>query len=94
MAEDDKTGKIRKNIAPEELKIAFSGPALFTNKFYLTITGPIARIAFTETHPNLSPTYRTAVSMTLDDLLRLRDVIDNLASDFQQVAITVEEKDG
>lgn len=76
-------------VSPEELAAAFEGPAYFTNKFYLTVTGTMARISFTEQlpAPDGSIRYRTAISMTVDDLLKLRDLIQQFTSQVQIISV-------
>ena len=62
-----------------EMLEAFSGPAVFANKIYLTLIGPNARLAFAElTQPEQKPVFRSAVVMTINDLLALQDAIANL----------------
>lgn len=75
---------------PEELAVAMQGPALFANKFYVTGFGPNTRIAFCEQQSGQLPHFRTAVLLTTADLLRLGQVISQLAKS----TTTIEVKTG
>lgn len=64
-------------VTPEELTVAFSGPAVFTNKMYLTLTPVTGRISFAELQPGGTvPVFRAAVCMTVNDLVELRDLLN------------------
>jgi len=78
MADD----KDQSDISPEELTAAFQGPALLTNKFYVTIGPHGVRIAFTEQQspPTAPPAFRTAVVMSIQDGIQLRNVLIGLLS--------------
>ena len=76
-------------VTSDELDVAFDGPAPFANKFYVTLNGPFARIAFTEQgRPNAKPSFRSAVIMSAGDLLQLKDLIEELEPKLK--AITIE----
>jgi hypothetical protein len=69
------------NATTDEAAIAFSGPALFTNKFYLSGMGANVRLAFAEqSNKTATPIFRAAVIMTTNDLVQLRNVIDFVLS--------------
>jgi hypothetical protein len=77
----------------EEMLAAFSGPAVFANKVYLSLVGPNARLAFTElTQPDLKPVFRSAVLMTINDLFALQDAIENLRKLATLVEVKQEDK--
>jgi hypothetical protein len=79
MKED--TGKHSLN--KEELERAFSGQAPFVNRIVLT-AGPVtARLSFLETHPEAGWHFRAAVTMTINDLIKTRDLINRVLSDAQ-----------
>jgi hypothetical protein len=68
-----------KSVSDEELKKAYSGPAIFVNRFVVTIMGAHARIAFTEQdRKDGDILFRTAVAMSIDDMLKLVDLINKL----------------
>lgn len=65
-----------------ELDIANSGPALLSNRFYISV-GPFGvRIAFTEQlNPDKPPAFRTAVVMSIQDGINLSKVMQDLLRD-------------
>ena len=67
-------------VSNRELDIAFSGPAMFANKFYLTGVGPNVRISFCEQLAGREPAFRTAVILTEEDIFKLRDLINRVAA--------------
>lgn len=61
---------------------AFSGEAVYSNKFYVHMAGMNGRLTFAELPPDgLPPVFRTAVSMALPDLLILADLIQKVAKE-------------
>lgn len=84
----------RPKISEREMEIAFSGPAIYTNKFYVTVGGAHARIAFTEARKEGDPQFRSAVSMTLEDLFKLRDIINRLSARMKVIEVPVPEGGG
>lgn len=94
MADEPKPGTdIVKPVSDNEMEVAYSGPAYFTNKFYITATGVTARIAFTEqAPPNQEPQFRTAVAMTLADLIKLGELIQGMTANVQTVEVRVDPK--
>ena len=64
------------SVSNEELRTSFSGPAVRSNKIYLSLTDGGVRIAFTEQHGDaVPPIFRTAVILSFADALSLRDLI-------------------
>lgn len=62
-----------------ELEIAFSGPAVFANRFWVTFDANTARISFMErSATGAEQHFRTAVAMSLPDLVSLRDLLTEL----------------
>ena len=91
MAEQD-TPKSKPNpVSDEELRIAFSGPALFSNKFWSTV-GPYGiRLAFAEgSGPKVPPQFRAAVVLSFLDALELRDL---LVRQLEKVRIELEPEE-
>lgn len=78
------TGRVRLEVSDDELRAAFSGPAIFSNKFYAT-TGPGGvRIAFMEGAGDLGPPiFRTAVILPFQDALGLRDLLITQLKDIE-----------
>lgn len=64
-----------------ELRAAFSGPAVLSNKMYCT-AGPFGvRIAFMEQiGDKVSPQFRAAVTMSREDAVALRGIIEQVLS--------------
>jgi hypothetical protein len=73
-------------ITEEELQLIFSGPAVFANKVFVTIAGPVARITFMDLVGDTLH-FRTAAMVALNDLLSLRDVISGLADKVKVVEV-------
>ncbi len=64
-------------VTDEGIRASFSGPAVRSNKIYLSLTPDGgARIAFLEQHGDVvPPIFRTAVILSFRDALSLRDLI-------------------
>lgn len=77
-----------KSVSKEEMEVAYGGPAPFANRFFVTIAGPVARIAFAEMGKGIEPQFRTAVTMTAGDLIQLRDVLIGLTKNMATIQIT------
>lgn len=86
-------------VSDEELRVAFSGAAISSNKIYVTLTGAGARITFMEQLGEVvTPVFRTAVVLSYPDALALRDVLTRTLKDVE-VALKsatsgAEEKNG
>ena len=70
-----------------EMDAIFSGPSFFVNKSYLTLSGPFARLSFAEIGPSGTPLFRSSVTMAINDVIALRDVITMLEGKLQQIVI-------
>lgn len=75
-------------VPQQELNVAYEGQAPFVNKFYITVTGAVARVAFCELRPDGQPIFRAAVTIGLADLLQLRDLVGQLSQGWHQVPTT------
>ncbi len=63
-------------VSEEELRTAFSGPAVRSNKIYLSMTESGVRLSFMEQHGDVvPPVFRMAVILSVQDALSLRDLI-------------------
>lgn len=72
----------------EEIEIAFDGPAPMANRFYITMMQTVARIAFCEQSPDGTlPRFRSAVSMTVNDMVELNALLTQLIANTSQVAV-------
>lgn len=75
-------------VSDDELDIAYSGAAVFANKFYITISGPNARLSFTEQMtPTKTPKFRSAVVISLTDLVQMKNVLVEMCKDLQPIDI-------
>lgn len=71
--------KARKGLSKNELEISFSGPALATNRFFVSISPAGMRVAFAEQHSaDMEPKFRTAIIMSIQDALAMRDLLNNM----------------
>lgn len=88
MAEEEKGPEAPyETVSEQEMQIAYSGPALATNKFYVSFTPGGVRIAFTEINPQVPlPSFRTAVMLPLEDAMSLASVLKQMMD--QYVVIT------
>lgn len=71
----------RKELPQEELDVAYAGPAILANKFYVSITAGGARIAFCELQKaGTMPIFRSAIVVPFPDAIALADLIKDLIS--------------
>lgn len=81
-AEPSMPANTTRKVTPEELAIAYSGPAVLTNKFYITMTPTGVRIAFTEVQgEGYQPQFRTAVLLPFQDALALQQLLGRMIGD-------------
>jgi hypothetical protein len=70
--------EIKVQVSEAELAVVNSGPAILTNRFYVTIAPYGVRIAFTErTSKEQIPAFRTAVVMSIQDGISLYKLLQN-----------------
>jgi hypothetical protein len=63
-------------VSPDDLSIAFSGPATLANRFFITLGPTGARIAFAEqATPDTPSIFRVAVVLPFQDALELTRVL-------------------
>lgn len=80
----------KSRISDEEMLTVFSGPALASNKVYITITAGGVRLTFCEQSGKaVPPKFRTAVLLGFPDALALRDL---LVRQLEHVKVIIEEK--
>ncbi len=71
-------------LSQKELEIAFSGPAVLTNRFYVTIGAYGIRISFTEVQNNdADPVFRTGCVMCIQDGIRLKNLLQEMLKDVE-----------
>lgn len=65
-------------VTETETDIAFSGPAVFSNRFYISVSAVGARITFAEEAEGRPASFRTAVYLGLADATSLSKVLKAL----------------
>lgn len=75
---EDASSNTIKAVSDDELAIAYSGPAVLANKFYVTLTPAGPRIAFTEVHGDQKPQFRTAVVLPHPDAVALYELLGRM----------------
>jgi hypothetical protein len=61
-------------VSDEELRSVVDGPAIYSNKMYVT-AGPVIRITFSEQLTSAVPQFRTAVAMAPQDAIALKNLL-------------------
>ncbi len=61
-----------------EMEIAQSGPAIYSNRFFITISNAGTRIAFAEAGPDMPPVFRSAVLLSHADTYALAGLLKDL----------------
>lgn len=77
-------------LVPEDdpgARVSYDGPAPLVNKFFVSIQQVYARVSFLEYSPEdqATPHFRAAVTMSINDLVALRDLLNVLLKDVQQI---------
>jgi len=81
MATEKSKGEIR-DLSEDELNIAVSGPAIFSNRFYVISSPPGVRISFADQNgPQKITHFRTAVHISLSDAMTLSNVLERMIKD-------------
>ena len=70
--------EIFRPLSEAEVDMAYSGPAVLSNKFYVSVSGMGARIAFAEESEGRPAVFRTAVFLSLPDAVSLSKVLKEL----------------
>lgn len=84
MAKKKKAVENAQDVTDEELQISFSGPAIFVNKAYVTLGSGGVRIAFAEVREETGPKFRSAIMLSPQDALGLRDVLQRVLGEFER----------
>ncbi len=71
-------------VSEEEMDIALDGPAIYSNKMYLNLGAGGLRVAFTEIREPSPPKFRTAVLLSLQDGLKLRDALTRVLTNYEK----------
>lgn len=81
-------------VSEEDLRAAFSGPAVRSNKIFLSMTEGGVRLAFMEQHGDVVlPVFRAAVLLSFQDALSLRDLIARQLEGLQEFLKEVTERE-
>ena len=72
-------------VSPEEIRASFTGPAVYSDRFIVNIYQSSVRISFLE-HDGISDPahYRTAVSISHQDAIQLRDLLGQMLAPIEQ----------
>jgi hypothetical protein len=82
MSEEDRAPR---DVPPEEVAAAFSGPAVLANKFYLTTMPAGARLAFCEQRQTSSlPEFRAAVIISVQDAVELMHLLNRMIGPIEE----------
>lgn len=68
----------------EELAVAFSGPAIAANRMFVTIGSGGARIAFSEQQRANLPVFRSAVMLSVQDAISLKNLLADLLKEIEE----------
>lgn len=72
-------------VSEEEMRLAFSAPAVFTNRFFVTVQNGSVRISFCEQEPAtgvLMP--RTSLYMQGQDAIALRRLLEDMLKPLEE----------
>ncbi len=84
-----------KSVNEAELAGIAAAPAVYANRFFVSLYGPIAKVVFGEQQSDNSAATRASVILTLGDLIELRDLLASMLKDVQPpVADTSSQVDG
>jgi len=82
---------------PTEEDVAYLGPALFSNRFSISIAS-VVRIAFSEQEfgTTKTPHFRTAVTLSHQDAIQLYQLLERMLKPYKEQldALSKETKDG
>lgn len=71
-------------VSVDQLKVAFGGPALASNRFFVTLGPGGMRLAFCEEYATGHPAeFRTAVILSVQDAISLKRVMTELLKDIE-----------
>jgi hypothetical protein len=71
----DEAEAVQQEVPPETMTALFSGPAVYSNRMYVTNLPLGIRLTFAEGAGDLPDQFRAAVYLTLMDALSLRDLL-------------------
>lgn len=66
------------SVSSGEMVTTMTLPAIFVNKLYVSMAGPIAKITFAEHSVEAGVHARASVAMTINDAVALRDLLGGM----------------
>lgn len=94
MSEEEKK-KAPPDVLDSEIRVAYDGPAIYTNRFFGTLGPGGFRLSFAEQRSGGAPRFRAAVQMSPQDAIELRNLLVRMLEDIdrkiQSAKATVEE---
>ena len=86
MAEEAAEAKdsAKRDVTNEEMGIAFEGPAIFTNRVFITIGSGGVRIAFTEDRQDALAAFRSAVILPIQSAISLKNILGELLKEHEE----------
>jgi len=73
----------------EELDSVLDGPAIYSNKFFVSMSGAI-RISFCEQLPDLLPRFRAAIAMSHQDAIELKNLLQDMLAPIEEQLANVQ----
>ena len=86
--------KIERQASEEELRIAFDGPAIAANRYFINVGPAGVRIAFTEQRPPSPPIFRSAVMLAHQDAVNLKNLLVVLLKDVEEKIAAAAKENG
>ena len=80
-------------VTEEQMEVGYSGAAISSNKFFITVGPQGARIAFAEGRGGGKFYFRTAVVLPFQDAIALKDILGQMLAQIEAQFAAVAEKD-
>jgi hypothetical protein len=74
-------------VSPEETELAFSGPAVAANRFFVHVMDSWVRVAFLEQTPDTPPVFRKAVVLSIPDAILLAGLLNQLIAEVRPTGL-------
>lgn len=78
----------------DELATAYSGPAHYVDKTMVTGQGTSVRLSFIERDPNGRVHFRAAVVMSVDQMIKLKEVLQRVEDNMEVIEVEADKLDG
>lgn len=86
--------KLSRPVSEAEMRIAFEGSAIATNRTFITLGPGGVRIAFAEQQGASPPVFRSAVMLAYQDAISFKDVLTNLLKDVEEKIAAAAKENG